>query len=102
YDRPQTPLDRLLASGNSDPAAVTALQHLRQRLDPFALAEAIEQKLARIYRLADRRQSPRPIPRGERTPLREVERPLGIPLRIGGAPTGLKRHYHSVTSSMAR
>jgi len=30
------------------------------RLDPFALAEAIDRKLGRIYRLANRRHSPRP------------------------------------------
>ena len=42
YDRPQTPLDRLLASGAGDPAKVAALQQRRTRLDPFGLAEAIE------------------------------------------------------------
>lgn len=60
YDRPQTPLDRLLASGAGDPTKVAAFQHLRAHLDPFALAETIDRKLARIYRLANHRQSPRP------------------------------------------
>ena len=59
YDRPQTPLDRLLASGGGDPVTLTALQRLRTRLDPFALAEAIDRKLTRIYRLANGRHSPR-------------------------------------------
>ncbi len=59
YDRPQTPLDRLLASGLEDSTHLRALQRLRTRLDPFALAAAIDRKLTRIYRLANRRHSPR-------------------------------------------
>jgi hypothetical protein len=59
YDRPQTPLDRLLASGIGDPADLRALTRLRARLDPFVLAAAIERKLTQIYRLANRRHSPR-------------------------------------------
>jgi hypothetical protein len=61
YDRPQTPLDRLLATGVGDPAQLRTLQRLRNRLDPFALAAAIDRKLQRIYRLANRRHSPRAI-----------------------------------------
>jgi hypothetical protein len=59
YDRPQTPLDRLLVSKVGDPAQLRALQRLRTRLDPFALAATIDRKLTRIYRLANRRHSPR-------------------------------------------
>src|SRR5438445_8358695 len=61
YDRPQTPLDRLRASGGGDPAQLRALQRLRTRLDPFALAMAIDRKLQQIYRLANRRHSPRAV-----------------------------------------
>jgi len=61
YDQPQTPLDRLVASGAGDPAEIATLQQLRARLDPFALAETIDRKLRHIYRLANRRQSPRPV-----------------------------------------
>ena len=61
YDQPRTPLDRLVASGVGDSAQIAALQQLRNRLDPFALAQMIDQKLRRIYRLANRRQSPRPV-----------------------------------------
>ncbi|MDR7542703.1 MAG: hypothetical protein QN120_00455 [Armatimonadota bacterium] len=57
YDRPQTPLDRLLATGAGDPAKVAAFQQLRTRLDPFALTQPIDRKLARIYRLANHRPS---------------------------------------------
>ena len=59
YDRPQTSLDRLRTSGGGDPAQVRALVRQRARLDPFALAAAIDRKLQRIYRLANRRHSPR-------------------------------------------
>jgi hypothetical protein len=61
YDAPQPPLDRLVVSGAGDPAKVRALLLLRARLDPFALAEAIDRKLSRSYRLANRRHSPRPV-----------------------------------------
>lgn len=44
YDRPQTPLDRLLATGAGDPAKIAAFQQLRTRLDPFALAEAVSRR----------------------------------------------------------
>jgi hypothetical protein len=60
YDRPQTPLDRLLASPAAAPDALRALQHLREGLDPFVLAKTIEAKLVRIHRLANHRQSPQP------------------------------------------
>jgi len=59
YDRPQTPLDRLLASGAGDPVKLETLQRLRARLDPFVLAATIDRKLRQIYRLANRRHSPR-------------------------------------------
>ncbi len=90
YDAPHTPLDRLLASGQGDPAKVQALVQLRQHLDPFAVAEAIERKLARIYRLASRPQRPQGS-RAEREVLDDASRRLGIPIMVGGAPARLKR-----------
>jgi len=60
YDRPQTPLDRLLASGQGDARQVQALRRLRERLDPFTLSKAIDKTLERIHHLANRRHSPRP------------------------------------------
>ena len=60
YDKAQTPLDRLLASGAGDTEKLQQLLALRQRLDPFQLARTIECKLARITRLADDRRSPKP------------------------------------------
>ena len=52
YDRPQTPLERVVAAGGGNPTRVAALVALRDRLDPFQLAQTIDQKLDRIYRLA--------------------------------------------------
>lgn len=112
YDRPQTPLDRLLASGGGDPAKVAALQHLRDRLDPFALAEAIDRKLQRIYRLANHRQSPRPLRRGATPPrlltrieqdvLRDVAQRLTIAVRVADALPHSPRQLPSVRSQVTR
>jgi hypothetical protein len=82
YARPQTPLDRVLATRDTERAKVAALTTLRDRLDPFALAQTIDQKLDRIYRLAQ--ASPRAVPA---TP------PVAAPP---------KTSHPRVTSSMAR
>ena len=58
YGPAQTPLDRVLASEGMDPQRAAELRALRQRLDPFELARAIDRKLQRIYALADRPSSP--------------------------------------------
>src|SRR6266568_4818103 len=57
YSRPQTPLDRLLARGLGNPVKVAELKQLRDRLDPFALSQAIDRKLEAIHRLATDRRS---------------------------------------------
>ncbi|HYM71156.1 MAG TPA: hypothetical protein VEZ44_16280, partial [bacterium] len=65
YDPPQTPLDRLVASGTRTAATVVALQHLRARLDPFALADTIDRKLRHVASLAHRgpiRAARHPLP----------------------------------------
>jgi hypothetical protein len=61
YDAPRTPLERVQASPGGDPATVAALTALRDRLDPFALAQTIDHKLERLYALANHRQSPPPV-----------------------------------------
>src|SRR6058998_3102119 len=61
YDAPRTPLERVQTSLGIDPAQVAALTALRDRLDPFALAQTIDHKLERLYALANHRQSPRPV-----------------------------------------
>lgn len=53
YDTPKTPLDRLLEhyAGQALPLAVQKLVLLRERLDPFELAQRIETKLHAIERM---------------------------------------------------
>jgi hypothetical protein len=63
YDAPRTPLDRVWECPGPDAAKVAALTALRDRLDPFALAQRVEQKLERLYGLANHRQSPTPTQR---------------------------------------
>jgi hypothetical protein len=60
YDKPQTPLERLLACPQADPVKVQQLKRLRDQTDPFELAKRIEQKLERIFALANQRVSPQP------------------------------------------
>jgi hypothetical protein len=52
YDPPKTPLDRLLALPGARALKLAQLQQLRRRLDPFALAAAIDAKLSSIQHLA--------------------------------------------------
>ena len=73
YDRPQMPLDRLLAATGGEPTRLAALQRLRRRLDPFALAQTIDRKLAQIYQLATRHPRARAVTPGA-PPLRPVRR----------------------------
>jgi hypothetical protein len=58
YGPAQTPLDRVLASQVIDPQRAAELRALRDHLDPFELARAIDRKLERLYALADRPGSP--------------------------------------------
>lgn len=59
YDKPLTPLDRLIASGQGDRLKIAHLKAIRERTDPFALAQTIDAMLRRIWRLAHHRM-PRP------------------------------------------
>jgi len=60
YDAPQTPLQRVIASGEADATRVAELNKLRLALDPFELGQRIDEKLQRIYAFANRRLSPKP------------------------------------------
>ncbi len=105
YDAPQTPLERVARSAQADAAQVAALQQLRQNLNPFQLAKTIDRKLERIYRLANRRRSPKPPqelpapkrkPRGRekgcgkaaawKSPTTDFSTPLGNPAKGAGFP----------------
>jgi len=52
-------LERVLACAQRDPTQVAELKTLRQSLDPFQLGKTIEQKLTRLYEMANRRLSPK-------------------------------------------
>jgi hypothetical protein len=102
YDAPQTALERVLASPAADPRKVAPLVALRDRLDPFALAHTIDQKLEGLYALA---AHPRPTPhppatRVDLTPVEQqaiqaLSQSFGIPVYVGARP--LRRH-EKVTS----
>jgi transposase InsO family protein len=61
YDGPRTPFERVRACPQADREQVARLEELRKRLDPFQLARTIERKLEGIYRLANRRLSPKEV-----------------------------------------
>jgi len=89
YDRPQTPLERVLASAEADPVKVARLVALRNRLDPFQLAQAIDQKLERLSALAQSRPAPKSTsPSHDLTPLqtqaiRTLSPSFGVPVTLG-------------------
>jgi hypothetical protein len=77
YDAPRTPLERLRATLGHDSATLARLTALQARLDPFALAEAVDRKLEAIYGLATptaRLAAPPPTPTAPRPPVVTVHR----------------------------
>jgi hypothetical protein len=52
YDAPCTPLERVRHCPEAEPQAVAELVCLRDQLDPFALAQAIDRKIARLVDVA--------------------------------------------------
>ncbi len=105
YDRPQTPFERVRACPEADPGKVAHLRALRDQLDPFALAEAIDQKLTRLYALAHHRRRhqrpPKPpaLTAVERQAVQAVSESFGIPVFVGTEGDLSKGR---VTSQMAR
>ncbi|MBI4735415.1 MAG: hypothetical protein HY766_05050, partial [candidate division NC10 bacterium] len=89
YDRPQTPFERVLACPEADRLKVAQLQALRKQLDPFALAEAIDQKLTQLYALAHHRTRHQPQPKPpaptavERQAVQALSERFGIPVSVG-------------------
>ncbi len=102
YEKPKTPFERVVESKQSDPEKIQALNKLKDRLDPFSLAQTIEDKLQRIYKLANERQGPKPevTQKASQRPLSKVEKETMIALsRIfpglsiqAKAPTKKRRH----------
>ena len=109
YDRPQTPFDRVLACPEAEPRKVAQLQALRHQLDPFALAEAIDQQLTRLYALAHHRPRPQRPPEPpaltavERQAVQALSKSFGIPVSVATEGGLRKRQARGrVTSQMAR
>ncbi len=76
YDKPQTPLERVLQCPQADPVKVQQLTGLRDQTDPFELAKRLEQKLERIYQLANQRVSPQPKDSNVQSPTRSEKQTL--------------------------
>ena len=100
YDHPQTPLERVAACPQADPVKLAELKKLRDTTDPFELAKTIEQKLQRIYQLANQRvspspqhpqPSPQPLTRAERQALLEISEIMGIKVHVGTQKTTHRR-----------
>jgi transposase InsO family protein len=101
YDKPKTPLERVAACPQADPLKLAELKKLRDATDPFALAKTIEQKLERVYQLANPRLSPNPKPpqpssqpltRAEQQALREISEFLGtMNIHVGTQKTNRRR-----------
>ena len=58
YEAAKTPLERLAVCPQADSHKVHELTALRDQTDPFELAKRIDEKLERIYRMANPRVSP--------------------------------------------
>jgi hypothetical protein len=57
YDGPQTPLDRVRQSTSVHKGRLAEVMSLQRTLDPFVLAQRIDQALAAIYQLANHRRT---------------------------------------------
>jgi hypothetical protein len=100
YDEPQTPLERVAACPQADPLKLAELKKLRDATDPFMLSKTIEQKLERIYQLANQRispspeppqPSPQPLTRAERQALLEISEMLAAQTHVGTQKTTHRR-----------
>jgi hypothetical protein len=63
YDEPRTPLERVGHCPEADPQALAELVRLRDQLDHFALAQAIDRKIERLVDLATPAQAADPLAR---------------------------------------
>lgn len=64
YDKPQTPLDRVIASPLVDQAIKVALGAQRALLDPFALSQSIDEKIDRIRALVAKQPAAKIVAHG--------------------------------------
>jgi hypothetical protein len=84
YDKPQTPLERVLQCPQADPVKVQRLKRRRDQTDPFELAKRIEQKLERIFEMANQRVSPQPKQPNSPSPTRSEKQTLSEIAKIFG------------------
>jgi len=84
YDRPQTPLERVLACPEADPDACSRLKLLRDRVDPFEISRRIDAQIEALQTLASDTRRLRRSRRGRELQIRP-ENSLEA-LRAGGAP----------------
>jgi len=84
YDKPQTPLERVLKCPQADPVKVQRLKRLRDQTDPFELAKRLEQKLERIFEMANQRVSPQPKEPIGQSPTRSENQTLSEISKIFG------------------
>lgn len=97
YDAPQTPLDRVRACPQADPAKVAALVRQHAALDPFVLAARVDQQLAHLYTLANHQRGRVPSTGAAET--RAKNAPVPAALTLQNTPTKTRP---SVTPVMAR
>ena len=99
YDKPQTPLDRLISSGLLEKYRCDELKALREKLDPFSLSERVNQKLERVWDLAHYRYKPTEakekakaeldkLSSVERETLESISQALGITVYVRTRPGG--------------
>ena len=84
YDKPQTPLERVLQCPQADPVKIEQLKRLRDQTDPFELAKRIEHKLERIFAMANQRVSPQPQQPNSPSPTRSEKQTLSEIAKIFG------------------
>lgn len=65
YDKPKTPLDRVVACKKGNPRKVAELLTLRKQLDPISLSKTVDAKLRRIWRMASKTPKPSTHRRGK-------------------------------------
>jgi len=112
YDVPRTPFERVRACPQAHREKVAQLEELRKRLDPFQLGKSIERKLDRIYRLANRRLSPKSVQHTVADTAQRTERANGCGKAARSASSGIAKRFPlshsrnnnkvSVTFQMAR
>ncbi len=109
YEAPQTPLQRLRASGQADAVRLAELQRQQQKLDPFELSATIEAKLKRIFARSCETPVPAKTPHRPENALTRVVAPAPAvappaPERQAGRKStlGLRKNKKSSAVEMTR